>query len=224
MVSLSRLGRQVIGLHRRRRRRDRASVIRSQPRLSGRHGIATSVQAGKRCIGSPVFAALPARNWYCTSGESSSGRVLDEQPDRRRAHHQRAAARQRRTGAPAWAAAQPAVGDLVHRVGAVDAAIDDAAADVVLQILADARQIVHDRDAVAACSSAPGPMPESCSSCGELIEPPREQHLAPRSAPCARRRPARIRRRPRACLRTARGAPARGSRRAGWAAASPGRR
>ena len=54
--------------------------MRSQPRLSGRQGIATSVQAGNLCIGSPTFGALPARNWYCTSGESSSGRVLTNSP------------------------------------------------------------------------------------------------------------------------------------------------
>jgi len=45
-------------------------------------------------------------------------------------------------------AAQPVVVDLVHRGDVRHAAIDDASAAMVLQVLADARQVVHHGDAV----------------------------------------------------------------------------
>ena len=54
--------------------------MRSQPRLSGRHGIATSEQPGNGCIGSPGLSKLPARNWYWQSGEASPSRVLANKP------------------------------------------------------------------------------------------------------------------------------------------------
>ena len=54
--------------------------MRTQPRLSGRHGIATSEQPGNGCIGSPGLSKLPARNWYCTSGEASPSRVFANSP------------------------------------------------------------------------------------------------------------------------------------------------
>ena len=61
---------------------------------------------------------------------------------------------------------------------------------VVLQVLADAGQIVHHRMPVRRSSSA-GPMPESFRSCGELIGPARRitsRRAAP--APRPRTRPA----------------------------------
>ena len=42
---------------------------------------------------------------------------------------------------------------------------------MVLQVLADARQVVHDRDAELRAARAAGPMPESFRSWGELIAP-----------------------------------------------------
>src|SRR6185437_6377158 len=66
---------------------------------------------------------------------------LHEQADRAGTGHQRALARQNPLG-PGIQPAQPVVVDLVHRHGAIDAAIDDAPADMVLQILANPRQVV----------------------------------------------------------------------------------
>ena len=54
----------------------------------------------------------------------------------------------------------------------------------------------------AARSSARGPMPESCSSCGDWIAPADEQHLGARSAPSSSRRPAGSARRRRGGLRS----------------------
>ena len=69
-----------------------------------------------------------------------------KEPDRRRSHHQRAAARQC-VGKPGVSLPQPTPRDLVQGVGA-PCAIDDARVAVILQILADPRQIVHHRHAV----------------------------------------------------------------------------
>jgi hypothetical protein len=41
---------------------------------------------------------------------------------------------------------------------------------VVLQVFADARQVVHHRD-VEAFQQGRGPTPERCSSCGEAMAP-----------------------------------------------------
>ena len=93
--------------------------------------------------------------------------------------------------------------------------------EMVLQVLADAGQVVHDRDAVLAQARRPGPMPESFSSCGELIEPARQDHLAPRAHGRSRRRPGDSRRRWRACPRTGCASRARACARRGSGAASP---
>ena len=42
--------------------------------------VTMAVQAGKACMMPPDFSALPARNWNCTSGLSSSGRVRANRP------------------------------------------------------------------------------------------------------------------------------------------------
>ncbi len=105
-------------------------------------------QPGKSCISSPGWTKLPARNWYCTSGEFEPGTGAHEEADRRGPDHQRAAPRQR-IFEPGAGLAQPAVRNFVQGVG-VAHPIDDAGVDVVLQILADPRQIVDDRDTVRA--------------------------------------------------------------------------
>ena len=51
------------------------------------------------------------------------------------------------------------------------ALVDQADLQVVLQVLADAGQLVHDRDAVRVAAARAGPMPDSCSSCGDWIAP-----------------------------------------------------
>jgi hypothetical protein len=79
-------------------------------------------------------------------GEPLAG--LGEQADRRRPHHQRAAAAENVFEA-GLRLAYPAARDLVQRVGAARL-IDDAAAEMVLQIVADPRQFVHQRDAMLA--------------------------------------------------------------------------
>ena len=58
---------------------DRAMDAQPSPAFRAAR-IAISEQPGNRCIGSPIFGALPARNWYCTSGLSSSGRVFTNRP------------------------------------------------------------------------------------------------------------------------------------------------
>ena len=184
MVSRSRLGRKVVRLHRRRLRRDRASVMRSQPRLSGRHGIATIVQPGKSCIGSPVFSRAAGEELdTARPGESSSGRVLTNSPIGAGPGHQRAALAPADTPAPAYSLAQPAVIDLVHRVG-VAAAVDDARRRYGP---AGSRRRPAGRAPPrcrADCSSAPGPMPDSCSNLRRVDR--RRRTAAPRAAPCAR--------------------------------------
>ena len=55
---------------------------------------------------------------------------------------------------------------------------DDARLQVILQVLADAGQLVHDRDAEAAAAARAGPTPESCSSCGDCIAPAAQQDFA----------------------------------------------
>ena len=67
---------------------------------------------------------------------------------------------------------------------------------VVLQVAPDARQVVARPATPAARSSSAGPIPDSSSSCGELIAPGRQQHLAlgaqraaRRGGPCAARTP-----------------------------------
>ena len=73
---------------------------------------------------------------------------------------------------------------------------------VVLEVAADAGQVVHDVD-LRGCSSAAGPTPESIRSCGELMAPPLRitSRLAP--AVCTRPVAAGIPRRWRGGLRTA---------------------
>jgi hypothetical protein len=71
---------------------------------------------------------------------------LGEQADRRRPHHQRTAPPEDVFEA-GLRLPHPAARDLVQRVGAARL-VDDAAAEMVLQIVADARQFVHHRDAV----------------------------------------------------------------------------
>ena len=71
-----------------------------------------------------------------------------EQPDRRRPHHQRAAPAEH-VFEPGARLPQPGARNLVQRV-AVARLVDDAAAEMVLQIVADPRQFVDHRDAVLA--------------------------------------------------------------------------
>ena len=127
--------------------------MRSQPRLSGRHGIATSVQPGNLCIGSPTLGALPARNWYCTSGESSSGRVLTNRPIGAGTGHQRALIGQEHVLQPGCSCGAASCGRPRSSSPRRLAAIDDAAADMVLQVLADAGQFVQHLDAEPAAAA-----------------------------------------------------------------------
>ena len=62
-------------------------------------------------------------------------------------------------------------------------------------------------------AARPGPMPESCSSCGELIEPPRQDHFAAGARDDRLAVLHDIRRRRRGCPRTGFWSPARSSRR-----------
>ena len=57
---------------------------------------------------------------------------------------------------------------------------------MILQIAAHSRAFGDDFNAVAR-SSAPAPMPESCSSCGELMAPP--QRITPLLACACERAP-----------------------------------
>ena len=70
---------------------------------------------------------------------------LDEQSDRRGSGHQRSLARQDpfRAGVQPT---QPTMINLIHGNRAIDTAVDNPPADVVLQVLADTGQIVLDLD------------------------------------------------------------------------------
>src|SRR5712671_5805932 len=105
--------------------------MRSQPRLSGRHGIATSEQPGNGCIGSPGLSKLPARNWYWQSGEASPSRVLANRP----------------IGAAPIINAPRRPKTYSRPVCAWRTQLD-AATEMVLQIVADPRQFGHQIDAV----------------------------------------------------------------------------
>jgi hypothetical protein len=73
---------------------------------------------------------------------------------------------------------QPAPGDLVQGVGA-PRAIDDARVEVILQVLADPRQIVDHYDAVL-LQQLPRPDPGKLQQLRRVDRAARQQHLAPR--------------------------------------------
>ena len=73
---------------------------------------------------------------------------------------------------------QPAPGDLVQGVGA-PRAIDDARVEVILQVLADPRQIVDHYDAVL-LQQLSRPDPGKLQQLRRVDRAAREQHLAPR--------------------------------------------
>ena len=57
--------------------------------------------------------------------------------------------------------------------------VDHADLQMILQVLADAGQVVPHRD-VQLCSRSPGPIPETWKICGEPMAPARENDLAAR--------------------------------------------
>ena len=75
-----------------------------------------------------------------------------------------------------------------HRDGLLGPVLD-VDLEVVLQVLADAGQVVHDVDARAPRARSALPTPESWSSCGELIAPPQRitSPASIRSGPVASR-------------------------------------
>ena len=173
--------------------------------------------AGKRASPRPASAKLPARNWYCTSGEASSGgcaRTARSAPPPSSA----------RRGAPARIRARLAcrsqLREISFRVLALGAPVDDAAPRWSCRF-----SPTPGRSCTTAMpcsrSNSPGPDPGELQQLRRVDRAAGEQYLAPRPALGGRRRPASIRGRPRACRRTARGAPRRGSRPSDWAASSP---
>src|SRR5205823_11728106 len=123
-----------------------------------------------------VEAACEELILHIGRGQALAG--LREETDRRRPHHQRAPPSEDVFEAGARLP-DPAARDLVQGV-AVARLVDDTAAEMILQIVADAGQFVHDIDAVPAQQVA-------WADAGELQELRRqqraagEQYLAPRA-------------------------------------------
>src|ERR1051325_5207909 len=141
--------------------RGSGDLILSQPRLSGRQGIATSWQPGNGCIGFPGMSKLPARNWYCTSGEARPSRVFAKRPIGAApiiSAPRRAKIYSRPVRACHTQLREISFSVLRLRPG------DDAASEMVLQIVAHSGQLVQDIDAVPAQQFA-WAVPDSCNNC-----------------------------------------------------------
>ena len=145
-------------------------VMRTQPRLVGRMLQTLAVKAGNGSSGSPNFGSVSGCTWYWRLGVSRLGSDLREGAELRRRHGHRPApatahtrARSRARCTRLWKRSFR-VAHAVHLEGAADL-------QVVLQVLADARQLVRAPRCRAAAAASPGPMPESCRICGEPIAP-----------------------------------------------------
>ena len=189
------LGREVVEAQRRVRARvgrdgsspsraRRSTSARRAPGSRGRRP-ATSRRSGSRAAGSGTSGSGRRRRRCC--GRSRPPRSGSSPP-----------------GPPAQTShCRPIHGRLpplqrgLHR-DRLRAGVLDVDLEVVLEVLADAGQVVDDVTP-SASSSAALPTPESWSSCGELIAPP-QRITSPRD-PDASPVLARPRRRPRACPR-----------------------
>ena len=194
--------RQVVRLH--RRRDSRVGRLDPEPAAAFRPARDRDQRSrpGTGASAAPGLSKLPARNWYCTSGEARPSRVFANSPIGA-APIISGAAPPEDVFEAGLRLAQPAARDLVERVG-VARLVDDAAAEMVLQVFADPGERVHDRDAMLAAAVRGRADPRQLQQLRRLQRAAGEQHLAPRAAPAAPRRPGGIRARPRACRRTAR--------------------
>ena len=146
------LRRQVIGLHRRRARGVGAGD--AQPAAAFRTARDRHHRAGREPvhrIAGLLSAAGEELILHIRTVQLGTG--LHEQPDRTGAGHQRSLTRQDPFGS-GIKPPQPVVINFVHRHGAVDATIHHAATDMILQVLANAGQIVHHRNADGSQQSA----------------------------------------------------------------------
>ena len=158
-----RAGREIVRLH--RRRHARVGRADPEPAAALRPARDATRAAGKRVHRLARLVETAGEKLILHIGRVRPARVLA-----RTARSAPPPSSARRGGratysSPACSLPQPAARDLVHRV-ALARPVDDAGAEMVLQVLADPRQFVHDRDAVLAQQLA-GPTPESCSNCGE---------------------------------------------------------
>ena len=114
--------------------------------------------------------------WNCTSGRVASGSARANMPPWLMPTRHRAAAREHVLEAHRQRAPGLFRSSLV--VIGLRALEDDARLQMILQVLADARQLVARRRCRASRSTRAGPMPESCRSCGRLQRARAEQHFA----------------------------------------------
>ena len=124
---------------------ERSSTV---PRLSGRSWQTEAVKPEKRCSGVPGRSAENSTMWNWTSGVASSARVRAKIAALAGADGQRAGAVEQPLE-PHQRLLEGALDAVVER-DRLGAAIDRARLEVVLQVVPDARQLVHDLDAVLA--------------------------------------------------------------------------
>ena len=217
------LGGQVVGRDARRL----GGVGRADAHLAAARGFrlqTLAVKASKACSGSPNASSDSGCTWYSRFGQRQLRAAARERAELRRRHAHRPAARQAYSGRCAPCPERRR--QRVERARAVDAE-HGAHLQVVLQVGADAGQLVAQRDA-GRPAARPAPMPESCRICGEPIAPaasstsprrePRRRRGSPPPAGMSRRRCAPRRRRSTRARRARRSAPA------GWGALKAGRR
>ena len=140
------LGRQIVGRGSRDAPSGSGEVMRTQPRLVGRRLATLAVKAGNGSSGSPNLGSVSGWMWYCRLGVSRLGSEPTKAPSwegamvigprRRKAYSSAKPARCTRLWKRSFMVLTP-----VHLVGA-------AHLQVVLQVLADAGELMHDVDAV----------------------------------------------------------------------------